>query len=283
MRPVKKLVAKVPVAWKRPLYRLRREIGYLKRMATARARGEELLLPPVALQELVGGEHFEGIGQAFCAHLVDPGGLRPGDRVLDGGCGAGRIAIPLTRYLGAHGSYDGLDIVPGAIQWCQRHITARDPRFRFHLADIRSQTYNPRGGSDAAVYRFPFPDDAFDFVLLTSVFSHLLPAALANYASQIARVLRPGGGVFATFFLITEAALANIERSLSKLAFVPHAEGFFSRKDEAPEDAIAYREEHIREVFARNGLRIREPIHYGGWSGREDGFEFQDVVLGEKG
>ena len=42
----------------------------------------------------------------------------------------------LTQFLDAPGSYEGLDIVDVGIDWCQRTITPRFPRFRFHLADV---------------------------------------------------------------------------------------------------------------------------------------------------
>ena len=41
--------------------------------------------------------------------LIDAGGLQPNEHVLDIGCGAGRVAAQLTRYLDpASGSYEGL-------------------------------------------------------------------------------------------------------------------------------------------------------------------------------
>ena len=57
-------------------------------------------------------------------------------RVLDIGCGVGRIAIPLTGYLGGGGQYDGFDVVPGGIAWCEKNISIPFPHFRFELADI---------------------------------------------------------------------------------------------------------------------------------------------------
>jgi 2-polyprenyl-3-methyl-5-hydroxy-6-metoxy-1,4-benzoquinol methylase len=102
----------------------------------------DALTPPRTLQALVGGGDFEQIGANWLHRLITCGGLLPEDSVPDVGCGVGRLAIPLTSYL-TSGSYEGFDVVPTAIDWCQRHITSRFPRFSFHCADVYSRFYNP--------------------------------------------------------------------------------------------------------------------------------------------
>ena len=49
-----------------------------------------------------------------------------------------------------------------AVSWCQRAITPRHPTFRFHLADLSSGAYNPRGGASAAGATSPEAAVAFD-------------------------------------------------------------------------------------------------------------------------
>ena len=129
--------------------------------------------------------------------MVELGDLKASDRVLDIGCGPGRLAVPLTRYLDDAGSYDGLDIIPESIDWCRENISKRDERFRFHLADIRNSAYN-ESGADSCVELsfFPSTDETFDFVFLASVFTHMLPEGVEHYLSEIARVLKPGGTLF---------------------------------------------------------------------------------------
>src|SRR5438132_12809377 len=124
---------------------------------------------------VVGMVDVLGIGEQLVNLLVHYGGLRRTDRVLDIGCGIGRVAIPLTHYLDPAASYDGFDIVKRGIEWCRRHITPRHPNFRFHLADLRSSEYRARG-ADASHFPFPFADDWFDFAFATSLFTHLVLA-----------------------------------------------------------------------------------------------------------
>ena len=144
---------------------------------------------------------FTAIGDKLLGNLVDLGGLRAEDRVLDVGCGVGRLAIAMTRYL-TTGSYDGFDIVKESIDHCAFAITPRHPNFRFKHADIYNSNYNRQGTIQPRDFRFPYSDGAFTFVLLTSVFTHMQRTEVEQYLAEISRVLAPGGRVFATYFLL---------------------------------------------------------------------------------
>ena len=89
----------------------------------------------------------------------------------------------------------------------------RHPSFRFQLADIRNAQYNPTGSQEARAYSFPYPDREFDLALAASVFTHLRPGEIERYVSEAARVLKPGGRLLASFFLLNEDA----ERRLAEL------------------------------------------------------------------
>ena len=78
---------------------------------------------------------YKRIGNKFFRHFLDLGDLKPDERVLEVGCGIGRMAVPLTRYLDG-GEYEGFDVMPEAIEWCQRNISSKYPNFRFQVADI---------------------------------------------------------------------------------------------------------------------------------------------------
>jgi len=120
------------------------------------------------------------------------------------------MAIPLTKYL-SEGSYEGIDIIPYHINWCKKNIMSRYPNFRFQMADVFNKLYNPKGKYKPSEYEFPYQDEDFDFVFLTSVFTHMLPKDMENYFSQIARVLRKKGRCLITFFLLNKESLRLIE------------------------------------------------------------------------
>ncbi|MEU4656050.1 class I SAM-dependent methyltransferase [Streptomyces sp. NPDC023723] len=250
------------------LERLRR-LGYhtglraLDVWDTVRGR-EHPLLPPRRHRRFVGNGDFLEVGRRITAYMRDELGLGPGHDVLDAGCGPGRIAVPLTDVL-TEGSYLGFDIVPHAIEWCARTITPRHPRFRFAHVDIRQEIYNPDGTLDAAGFRFPAEDAAYDIAALVGLISHLRPAETENYLAQCARVLRPGGLCFATAYLLTDRAAANMARGTTAFTF-PHDRGdHHVHSEEEPTYAIAYRPDHLLAMASRHGLRLRREPRPGTW------------------
>jgi SAM-dependent methyltransferase len=243
----------------------------------SRALRGKLHLPPKHVRD-VGDGDFEATGAEFLGHFIGAG-LAPSHRVLDIGCGCGRMALPLTRYLHNDGSYIGMDVAYEPVAWCQRHITRRHPQFRFYHADLHNARYNPTGTSRAAEYSFPFDDGSFDFIFLTSVFTHMLPDGVERYAQELARLLAPAGKALATFFLCNEAQQRLAAQGRSRFAF-PVAHGVYRISDKAiPESAVAFEESYVRRLFGDHGLQIAEPVSYGTWSGRPDGRSIQDIVV----
>jgi SAM-dependent methyltransferase len=233
-------------------------------------------MPPGWLH-LVGLSDYREAGEKFFRYFRDIGGLKPHERVLDVGSGTGRMARPLTKYLEG-GSYDGLDIVAPSVEWCRKTYTPRYPNFHFHHADVHNSVYNPAGACRASEYRFPFADSYFDFIFLTSVFTHMLPDDMENYLSEIARVLKPGGRCFITYFLLTPESLRLIDEKASLFDFRYQLPGCRIQAEELPEAAVAYDESKIRELYRVFKLDILEPIYYGHWCGRKGGLSIQEIV-----
>ena len=144
---------------------------------------------------------FDEVGPRLAAHIVALCELRADQRILDVGCGIGRVALPLTAHRGPEGIYEGFDIVAEAVDWCRANITAAHPQFRFRHVPIFNERYNPTGSVPDTEFVFPYDDASFDLVLLTSVFTHMLEAGVEQYTGEIARVLRPGGRLFASMFM----------------------------------------------------------------------------------
>src|SRR5262245_11235126 len=144
-------------------------------------RLEELMPPPDLVSYASGSydeELFRTTGYEFLNYFRDLCRLRPTARVLDLGCGCGRMAIPLVSYLDRTGSYEGIDIHSPSIEWASENIAANFPNFRFQRADVSNSTYNPQGMVPQHRYRLPFPDGSFDYAYMTSVFTHMLPSVL---------------------------------------------------------------------------------------------------------
>jgi SAM-dependent methyltransferase len=229
----------------------------------------------------VGGmDDFIAVGAEFVRLFREVGGLQPDECVLDVGCGIGRMALPLTKYLNAQSRYEGFDIVKEGIDWCAANITSRFPNFHFQLADVYNEYDLPDGRYKASEYRFPFESESFDFVFLTSVFTHMLPADVENYLGEITRVLKPGGRCFATFFLWNAEAAQLIAAGKARFQF-QHEHGVYRvQQTEHPEAAICYDEAYALRLFTKN--QLRPTIHYGDWSGRVDYVDGQDIILAMK-
>ncbi len=218
----------------------------------------------------------------FKGYFVDLANLQPDNRVLDVGCGTGRMAVPLTDYLSEKGEYWGFDIIEKGTKWCQDNISTKFSNFHFLHSDVYNRHYNTTGKMQANEYVFPFDSGYFDFVVLTSVFTHMLPPDLKNYLGEVSRVLKPGGRCLITFFLMNEESEALIRSGDSSLIFKDRIDGCFTTNRNDPEAAIAYDEADVQAMYVRNGLEITQPIHYGYWCKREDFLTYQDLIIATK-
>jgi ubiquinone/menaquinone biosynthesis C-methylase UbiE len=241
----------------------------------------ESLAPPRCMSA-EGRKSYKIIGDEFLQYFIEIGGLKKTDRILDVGSGIGRMAVPIAEYLLNEGSYEGIDIINYGVSWCTKKITPRYPNFHFQLADVYNKNYYPKGKQKASDYRFPFEENSFDFVLLTSVFTHMLPAEIENYLSEITRVLKPGGKCFITYFLLNQESLNHIENNKSRFAFKYDFEEYRIENKDVPEIAISFDESYIHQLYEKNGLNIAEPIHYVSWCGRDQHLSFQDIIVASK-
>jgi SAM-dependent methyltransferase len=242
-------------------------------------RRREMVPPKRIRPDYVVSSGFIEHGEHFIQQVIELGRLEPDDRVLDLGCGIGRIAVPLTGYLSEDGSYEGLDIVPESIAWCQKEISARHENFHFQIADVYNNQYNPSGTQQALEYTFPFEDESFDLILLKSVFTHMLPDDVENYLGEIARTLKQGGRALITFFLLNEHSLEAIGNGSAKRDFRHIYGSYRTESDEVLESAVAYDEAFVRQLFRSAGLEIEDPVHYGSWTGRSEARFAQDIVV----
>jgi ubiquinone/menaquinone biosynthesis C-methylase UbiE len=254
---------------------------------SAFARLEQLatVAPPAELAREHGGERFHVIGRKWVDTFIRLGAVRPNDRVLDVGCGAGRMAIALARYLAGRGTYDGFDVSRADVSWCKKEIEPRWPGSRFRHVDVKNSWYNRSGSIDPEDFSFPYDAERFDFIFLTSVFTHMLPAAMENYLREVVRVLRTGGRCLITYFLINDRTSASIAAGDAIYQFA-HRVGptCRSQREDSPEKAVAYDEDFIRRLYVREGLEIQEPISFGYWS---RAYDFpdprdQDIVVAVK-
>jgi SAM-dependent methyltransferase len=258
-----------------------RPIYHLLTGPIGRLRSRYSLTPPKSMI-FVGDGDFKAIGNEFKGYLIDLAELQPAERVLDVGCGIGRMAVPLTSYLSQEGEYYGFDIVKSGIDWCQKYIAARFSNFHFQHVDIYNKYYNPSGTLSAESFVFPFDDVSFDCVFLTSVFTHMLPLDVGNYVSEISRVLKQDGRCLITFFLLNDESMSLVRAGRSTLDFKYKVDECLTVDAHRPERAIAYPEDFVKRLFYGNKLRLSERIYYGSWCNRDAFLSYQDIVIASK-
>jgi SAM-dependent methyltransferase len=233
------------------------------------------------------GPDFSSRGDALVKALAHLAGATPSSHILDVGCGVGKLAVAMTQFLDENGRYEGLDIVPDAVEWCTKHIVGPYGNVHFTVADVYNAEYNPKGRVKPADYRFPCDDETFDIVALYSVFTHMLPDDVDRYISKISRVLKKNGHIFATYFIINPESLRLMKSSGCAMQFKRNLGSHWIQNGRVPELAVAYDEEYIRGVHVRNGLSAPK-IYEGTWCGRTDywpggsGFGDQDVLVAVK-
>ncbi len=232
--------------------------------------------PPYSLRSFVGGADYDAVGHWYVQEFVELGLFHPSGHILDIGCGCGRVAYALASDKAVRNlriQYEGMDVDRASVVWCQRHITPINTSFRFYHADCFNPSYNPSGLVAPATYSFPFPPGTFDFILLTSVFTHMLQEETLHYLSETSRLLAPNGKVYATFFLYQnfDEARDGLSRH-GGLTFPFRFRSAAVARRDYPAHAVAYPEAFIREMALNCGLRVIEPTRYG----------LQDVLLFEK-
>lgn len=151
----------------------------------------------------------------------------------------------------------------------------------FILPTSTTKAYKPDGKYNATEYRFPFETSSFDFVFLTSVFTHMLRQDMEYYLSQVVRALKPAKRCLIAYFLLNPASWKFIKEGVSHYSFQYELPGCRNESADTPEAVLAYDESSVRGLYAKYRLNIIEPVLYGTWCKR-DGLSWQDITIASK-
>jgi ubiquinone/menaquinone biosynthesis C-methylase UbiE len=104
--------------------------------------------------------------------------VKPGDCVLEVGCGTGTLALAAKRQAGPSGKVFGIDVIPGMIEHSQQKAAQADLDVTFQLG---------------TVYGIPFPANQFDVVMGSFMIFHMSETVRRKGITEIYRVLKPQG------------------------------------------------------------------------------------------
>ena len=195
---------------------------------SSRPAGQGATIGTPRLYDLSAALLFGGRRRSY-GKLLANASVRPGDRVLDIGCGPGYFARMLAEAVGPEGSVVGIDAAPEMIDYASRKAR-RLPNCTFQSGTAES---------------LAFPDGTFD-VVVSSLMMHHLPDEVRQQAlGEMRRVLRPGGTLLLADFTIPERGAwrlvasvtghASMQRRVSPLEpLIAEADFIEQRSGEAP-------------------------------------------------
>lgn len=101
-------------------------------------------------------------------------------RILDWGCGPGRIIRHLPEIIGNDCAYYGTDYNEKSIRWCKEHLK----NISFNLNTLEA--------------KLPYQENFFDAIFGISIFTHLSEEMHYRWFDELYRILKPGGILFFT-------------------------------------------------------------------------------------
>lgn len=221
--------------------------------------------------------------------LEGRGLLREDTRILDYGCGLGRLAYVVAPQIGESGSYLGVDIARSAIQFLDdAYRDAPNVRFAHLPLDVdhyvKGLRGEPKGETAAEAVSIAAPDESFDLQVSLSVFTHMVEPEIVGTLREIRRTLAPGGTSVNSWLIVDTQARRAVAAGRADRVLPYERDGLLYNDPDNLLSCTAYRPDRVEAMYRAAGHEIVE-ILPGSWSGsgRDNDVIYQDVVLSRAG
>ena len=198
--------------------------------------------------EFTDNAYYLQSAEAEAKRLAAELGCDGSSRVVDIGCGQGRLPIGILRVIGEL-DYTGIDVHRRSIGWCKRHIQRHHPTFRFSRLNVANERYNKKGAAMGDRFRFELPDKSADIIYLYSVFSHMREEDMRLYLREFVRILDDGGNVFFTSFA---------ERDVPDFSINPDD---YAVKCSGPLHIVRYEQDYLFSILDEVGFAVDRFSH----------------------
>ena len=119
-----------------------------------------------------------GVNRPNSRMVIELANVKPGDRVLDVGCGTGSLSLTAQSCAGPTGKVYGIDAAPEMIEVAKKKASRSGLGVEFEVGLIEE---------------LAFPDATFDVVISRLAMHHLPDDLKRRGLAEVLRVLKPGG------------------------------------------------------------------------------------------
>lgn len=142
-----------------------------------------------------------GREQVLREMIVDLAQVKPGDSVLEIGCGTGTLTLAAKRRAGSTGEAFGIDLIPGMIAASQHKAAQANEQITFQPGSIDN---------------IPFQNNRFDVVMCSFMIFHMSEDTRRKGIGEIQRVLKPQGRLLV---LDMATPAQPVQKAIAKLLF----------------------------------------------------------------
>lgn len=240
------------------------------------------------MNDWVGGSDPEAVGDA-CVRILDRYlTINSSSRLLDFGCGVGRVLLSLLKHKPNIGHVIGFDIMPQVVGFCDTHIASAFPQAKFELMDGSNDHYDQfiaAAGVNSAKSMTQLQSEyasQFTGAYAFSVFTHVEMVDFRSLLSLLSTLLEPGGELLLTAFLLTPYSRRAIEQRatsypFSDIAFEAQGNIFIGNSTDRL-GFIAFDLALVEQMVFDAGLVITH-VEHGSWTGAGFSGSLQDVIV----